>query len=341
MSTLRTLLTSANPLDFLAHITGNGDSDKSTLLFNGHIHNWAKAIKKVHPERALLQTVCFADAAHILAELSDPTNDLCMHLFSDIPGMEDNEDNDYTKWSTPDYVRWLNDTNTRYTEGVPNGVYSTALQMLADYLAGETHDTRPLLFAIAGRLWRVNDGTQRLALQTAVFALYTYVFHYNGWMDNKLAGVRYAHIRYVAGESIPVCTDQEWDDGCWDVDQVGSLPFGLHKPVTEEFLEERDIFQHDTWDVAVGDDRFTLVDYGNHGVGLLGKAGDVTLVYFLRFPPAYDPIISAAFTINTYGDDYLKGCNDDDEDEYDEEEEVENLYHDIWEATHQYFEENE
>mgnify|MGYP000014686789 CR=1 FL=1 len=316
MSTLATLLKTQTTKDvttFLQEIIGN-DTTHGPLMWGGRIYRWAASLKTGGDSAlTLLRTVVMADSAHILAELSDPTNDLVIKVFRDVPGMIDSTDS--TGWSSVDYARWLFDKNTSFTEGLPDGEHSRALGLLTDYVAGDLHDTRELLHAITSRVWRNLSDESHNSLRLATFVLHTYAIYYNGWSPEGLKpnGLKNLHHQYLAGKPIEMAGETEWDNPVWkSPDDMEHSPFTIHTPFTEDFLAENGATPIDTWKVTIGDDIIRFNDYNEHGVAITTRVGDDILVHFLGFPMSYNSVISMAFEIKTYGDDYLRYLREED-----------------------------
>jgi len=334
MSTLATLLktnTTKDVTKFLQAIVGDGTT-RGSLMWGGRIYSWAASLtSNTDPALSLLRTVIIADSARILADLSDPTNDLIMKVFDDVPNLDDGTDG--VGWSSIDYAQWLYEKNTVYEDGVPSAEYSEALSLLTDYVAGDLHNTHRFLHAITSRVWRRLDGMNLDALYLSTFILHTYAVYYNGWtpIPSHHSGLKHLHVRYLAGESIEAISDQSWHTPEWNsVNGLEHHPFTIHTPFTTTFLDDQETIMEHTWAVQIGGDILRLADYGKDGVAITIRVGDNTFVHFLGFPTTYNSAISMAFNTVSYGDDYIHGlCDDTDDTDGDDAEYIEDDATDI------------
>jgi len=277
---------------------------KMTHRDEARLHQWATRITNNHhinPAKALLQALIFADAPRILAELADPTLTILGDIFHDISistggGFRQTWDNDT-------YADWIDDSNHIYhTDTGEMRPISTTLLHLANYLRGNLHAIKPLLYAIINRIWRhVHTRGYYTRLAQVTFLLHTYLFHFRGWSPNPhdiTVGVVRDAYDHLAGRTPDDTTDREWDEFA-ATPHYGLPDFSVIPRVSQELwtakgahLAQLVPFQFGT---GIRSCELLLADFCDDGVALMAQFDGRNYAYFLSWPRDYEDPLRALF----------------------------------------------
>lgn len=269
------------------------------------------------PAQSFLQSIIFADAPRILADLYLPNSRLLPHIFPEIDTEGDDVprityrdvDEDCVFFESPsDYADFLFGQNTIFDpeDGLPTGRYSETIDLLVKYIRGAIVDPAPLLYALAARLWRNKE--VRGTIQTHTLFFHLQMFHLPHIKRDKLVS------------RLPLATRDVWDNALFSTGE-GHSELGLLDPVIvrrspdihddHDYCEletresnrppfESHIFgsylYHEKTIRLEGGHTVTLADFADDGMAVLVPLpGNMYHAYFLGFPEDYDDALMKFF----------------------------------------------
>lgn len=242
-----------NILSALLRQTSNTSSDKRTtprgfftmanwILTSSHSTNlirWGEAVTKTpdtDPSYLLLRTLIFANAPEILRDITNSsTQDVAYYLYGDLGEMPAHT------LSSLEFADWADSINEKENKmekekktekDVRVSVHSSSLYLLAQYLRGDIHNTRSLLFAILHRTWKRLDYDQMIALRITTTLFHSYLYYIAGWVKgcypSTYNGIDVQVRDALSGRYISPLTlsQEEWDSGM-DAKYGGSNYFGM------------------------------------------------------------------------------------------------------------------